>query len=123
MRERFTITGNYKGCYHLCDIRDNGKRIGSVQKPELSGTPYILDLLNEMDKENRELKSHINDTQIAVEIATEELMKRVIDCIDTKIAFYTDMKIKLMNEDDDYRLRLLSFAIQSLRELKEEVIM
>ena len=59
MRERFTITGNYKGCYHLCDIRDNGKRIGSVQKPDLNGTPYILDLLNQLNKENQTIKTEI----------------------------------------------------------------
>lgn len=62
MRERFIRTGKYQGCYKLGDIIDRKKdrRVCSVQMPDLNGEPYLLDLLNQLNNENQEIKNKIN---------------------------------------------------------------
>lgn len=88
-----------------------------------------VDTLNELANENEELKqreerllSEIEDFQELLAKNDNVCHKRVIDLIDDRIFNFSNVKVELLlNSDDDYRLEKLSFAIQNLRELKEEL--
>lgn len=74
----------------------------------------IVNALNELNDENKELKSHINDTQIAVEIETEKCMNRVFDLIDKYIDEIVESKDRLSL--DSYNSSMIT-----LEGLKEEL--
>ena len=67
-------------------------------------TEWLCNLMNELNNENEELKAHINDTEIAVEIATEKCMQRVFDVID-KHTDYWSSKHDLAGVDTLLRLK------------------
>ena len=75
--------------------------------------PMINEWLNELAEENEQLKSHINDTQIAVEIETEKCMNNVFECIDELIE-----RAKQSGSSNQYKLG----AIQVLQTLEKELI-
>ena len=58
----------------------------------------------ELKKENKKLKAHVNDTEIAVEIETEKCMQRVFDVID-KHTEYWSQKYDLAGVDTLLKLK------------------
>lgn len=80
----------------------------------------ILKKFNELADENEQLKSHINDTEIAVEIETEKCMQKVFDWIDEKLR-EEKKAIEDMGEDYDdyYHLGKLDILNKMKEELQE----
>lgn len=69
-----------------------------------------------LEKENKGLKSKVNDTQVAVEIATEECMQRVFQLIDKNIR-----EVKEIFEEGRIDLNSYNSTMITLTGLKEEL--
>ena len=87
----------------------------------------FLNGLNALHEENEQLKEREERLLNEIEDFQELLSKndnvchdRVIMLIEEKLAFLWNMKGELINEDS-YRLRQISFAINLLNELKKEL--
>lgn len=60
--KRFMITGIEKGCYRIGNVKDIRKdtgSLGSVKLSELTGKSCILDMLNQLNNENEQLKQEL----------------------------------------------------------------
>lgn len=61
-KKRFMITGIEKGCYRIGNVKDIRKDtglLGSVTLSELTGESCILDMLNQLNNENEQLRQMI----------------------------------------------------------------
>lgn len=81
----------------------------------------VLDMMNELSCREEQLLDEIEDFQELLTKNDDVCHDRVIMLIDDKLSFLYEAKADLINEDS-YRIRQVSFAIQCLRELKEELI-
>lgn len=62
-KKRFMITGIEKGCYRIGNVKDIRKDtglLGSVTLSELTGESCILDMLNQLNNENEQLRQENN---------------------------------------------------------------
>ena len=76
--------------------------------------------LNELSEKEEQLLSEIDDFQELLSEKDNICYSRVINVIDDKLVFLYGAKGDLINEDS-YRLRQISFAINLLNELKKEL--
>ena len=63
-KKRFMITGIKKGCYRIGNVKDIRKDtglLGSVTLSELTGESCILDMLNQLNNENEQLRQMIKE--------------------------------------------------------------
>lgn len=94
-KKRFMITGIEKGCYRIGNVKDIRKDtglLGSVRLSELTGESCILDMLNQLNNENEQLRQQIERLNLAIDdLAShtscddlrkenEQLRKELNDC-------------------------------------------
>ena len=100
---------------------NTNKTYGTLQGDDKS----LMELLNELDSENKKLKAKVDDKEVAVEVECEKLMQKVFDLIEERIKHYSHKPVSApisqpmsINFDADMdRLARLS----ELQDLKEEL--
>lgn len=81
----------------------------------------LVGLLNELHDENKELKTKVDDKEVAVEVETCKVMEKIFDLIDRKIKDYNQ---QLDDEDIDDNLAYymnVKGHIEAFKELKKEL--
>lgn len=73
----------------------------------------FIEKANKLVFQNQSLKRQI--------LSSNKWYDIIMELIDDKIALYTNAKIDMIQNDDDYRLKQISFAIQCLREIKHDL--
>ena len=83
--ERFYYYGD--GINRCSGVIDNDTAL-SVEETCGIMNEFTEDVIR-LENENQQLKSHINDTEVAVEIATEKYMQRVFGVIDKHTEYWS----------------------------------
>ena len=97
-KKRFMITGIKKGCYRIGNVKDIRKDtglLGSVTLSELTGESCILDMLNQLNNENEQLRQMIKENVF------QQYNEGSLADLEFKAIAYDDIiKVKLSDESE-----------------------
>ena len=97
-KKRFMITGIKKGCYRIGNVKDIRKDtglLGSVTLSELTGESCILDMLNQLNNENEQLRQMIKEN-----VFQQYNEGSLADLKFKAIAYDDIVKVKLSDESE-----------------------
>ena len=97
-KKRFMITGIKKGCYRIGNVKDIRKDtglLGSVTLSELTGESCILDMLNQLNNENEQLRQMIKEN-----VFQQYNEGSLADLKFKAIAYDDIIKVKLSDESE-----------------------
>lgn len=97
-KKRFMIIGIEKGCYRIGNVKDIRKDtglLGSVTLSELTGESCILDMLNQLNNENEQLRQMIKEN-----VFQQYNEGSLADLKFKAIAYDDIIKVKLSDESE-----------------------
>lgn len=109
---------------HGLFIQDNKNNKVQYYSQSKASMNYIVDKLNELSNENRQLKEALKELKEIGDYQAMVIQESydIGDEIDKKIAVLTEAKIESFQNGDEELLGKIKFSIQVLKELKEVIL-